>query len=38
MDEPEKEPTKVRKDLGNEPDLEGIREWLTTAQKREGLL
>lgn len=38
LDEPEKEPAKVRKDLENEPDLEGIREWLTTTQEREGLL
>lgn len=38
LDEPEKDPVKVRKDLENEPDLEGIREWLTTTQEREGLL
>lgn len=38
LDEPEKEPAKVRKDLENEPDLEGIWEWLTTTQEREGLL
>lgn len=38
LDEPAKGPGKVRKDLGNEPDLEGIREWLTTAREREELL